>query len=94
MPRLLIKDHKAPDQNGEYPTRLVVPADGFTAGFPHTGMKGLRQILDSNNVDYQSFNIQQAWTMKNDLEALGIKKSKHGFSSIDAEKCILRSNLA
>ena len=24
--------------------------------------------------------------MKNDLETLGIKKSKHGFSSIDAEK--------
>ena len=86
VPRLLVKDHKDRDENDEYPTRLVVPADGFTAAFPHVGMKGLRHVFDRNKVEYQLFNIEQASSMKNDLEKLGIKKTKHGFSSIDAEK--------
>ena len=32
-PKLLIKDHKIINKNGEFPTRLVIPATNFTA-FP------------------------------------------------------------
>ena len=45
VPCLLIKDNKDCDKNGKYPTRLVVPTNGFTAAFLHVGMKGLRHIL-------------------------------------------------
>jgi hypothetical protein len=49
----LIKDHKKKDENGDYPSRLVVPAKNLTAGFPHVGQHGLRNILDKNMVDYE-----------------------------------------
>ena len=35
--KLLIKDHKKKEENGDYCTRLVVPAKIFTAGFSHVG---------------------------------------------------------
>ena len=31
--RLLIKDHKNPNTNVKFPTRLVIPATNFTANF-------------------------------------------------------------
>ena len=33
-PKLLIKDHEKKNENGEYPTRLIIPATNFTATFP------------------------------------------------------------
>ena len=38
-PKLLIKEYKKPNQNEEYPTRLVVPATNFTPGFSKGGNK-------------------------------------------------------
>ena len=32
-PRLLIKDHKNPNKNGKFPTRLAITATNFTATF-------------------------------------------------------------
>ena len=50
--QLLIKDHKkGRDKNGNYYTRLVVPAKNFTAAFPHVGQQGINKILDKNKVD-------------------------------------------
>jgi hypothetical protein len=62
--QLLVKDHKDKDSNGDYPTRLVVPAKNFTAGFPHVGQHGIRHILDRNEIDYSKKTIIQASDLK------------------------------
>ena len=85
-PRLLVKDHKDKDKDGNFPTRLVVPATNFTAGFPHVGMKGIRKIFDKHKVNYTRYNIVQASEMKIELDELKIKEAQHGVTSIDAEK--------
>jgi hypothetical protein len=43
QPKILIKDHKKPDYDGNFPTRLVVPATNFTAGFPKLGYMGSKK---------------------------------------------------
>ena len=50
MPKLLIKDHKNPDKDGDFPTRIVIPATNFTAGFPKLGFTGIRNIFNKNNI--------------------------------------------
>ena len=56
--QLLIKDHKkGRDKNGNYYTRLVVPAKNFTTAFPHVGQQGIKKILDKNKVDYSRKSI-------------------------------------
>jgi hypothetical protein len=45
-PKLLIKDHKPVDPTtGTHPTRLIVPADNFAAGFAKAGRDGLMAIF-------------------------------------------------
>ena len=84
--KLLIKDHKDPDEKGNYPSRLVVPAKNFTAGFQHVGQRGIKAILDRNNVNYQRKTIIQASHLKEQLEVLPIDRSKNTIMSLDAEK--------
>ena len=62
--KLLIKDHKDSDEKGNYPSQLVVPAKNFTAGFQHVGQRGIKAILDRNNVNYQRKTIIQASHLK------------------------------
>ena len=61
-PQLLIKDHKKPKENGDYPSRLVVPAGNFTAGFSHLSWRGIEYLLIKNNVDYQKKTIKMRMT--------------------------------
>jgi len=82
---LLIKDHKEKDGDGNYPTRLVVPAKHFTADFPHVGQRGIKAILDKNKIKYSRKTIVQASYLKAKLETLGIKSDKHTIMSIDAK---------
>ena len=85
--QLLIKDHKkGKEKNGNYLTRLVVPAKNFTAAFPHVGQQGIKKILDRNKIDHSRKSIIQASDLKQQLENLNIRKSKHTVISIDAEK--------
>ena len=84
--KLLVKDHKSKDEAGEYPTRLVVSAKNFTAAFPHTGQRGIKRILDKNNINYSRKTITQATHLKEQLEILPIRKSTNTIMSIDAEK--------
>jgi len=84
-PKLLIKDHKKPDQEGNFPTRLVVPATNFTSGFPKIGYLGIKRILDENKVDYMSKTIIQASDLKDQLENRGITCNNSTIVSIDAE---------
>mgnify|MGYP001787478984 FL=1 len=84
-PKLLIKDHKNPDSEGNFPTRLVVPANNFTSGFPRIGYLGIKRILDNNKVNYMSKTIIQASNLKEQLETLGITCNNSTIVSIDAE---------
>ena len=83
--QLLIKDHK-PKKAGRHPSRLVVPAKNFTAAFPHVGQRGIKKILDRNNINYSKKTIIQASHLKEELEKLPIRKSTNTIFSIDAEK--------
>jgi len=71
-PKLLIKDHKNPNNEGNFPTRLVVPATNFTSAFPKTGYMGIKRILDYDKLDYMSKTIIQASDLKENLEHQGI----------------------
>ncbi len=64
-PKLLIKDHKEIDDNGNYPTRLVVPATNFTSAFPKLGYIGIKKIMDKNKTNYSRKTIVQASHLKN-----------------------------
>ena len=85
--QLLIKDHKkGNNKNGNYFTRLVVPAKNFTAAFPYVGQQGIEKILNRNKIDHSRKSIIQASDLKQQLENPNIRKSKHTVISIDAEK--------
>ena len=45
-PKLLIKDHKAINDNGKFPTRLVIPTTNFTATFSKIGYLEIKTCLD------------------------------------------------
>ena len=40
-PIIIIKDHKKANEQGEYPSRLMVPANKFTSGFLILGYLGI-----------------------------------------------------
>ena len=84
-PKLLIKDHKKADNKGNYPTRLVVPANNFTSGFPRMGYLGIKKILDDNGINYMRKTIIQASDLKEKIETMDITNSNSTIISIDAE---------
>jgi hypothetical protein len=84
VPKLLIKDHKTPDDKGFFPTRLVVPATNFTSCFPDLGYRDIKRIFDEKGMNYKSFTIIQAIEVKKKLELLGINKKNVTIASIDA----------
>jgi hypothetical protein len=63
----------------------VVPAKNFTAGFPHVGQHGIRNILNGNNIKFSKKTIIQASDLKEKLERLQIKRSNCTIISFDAE---------
>jgi hypothetical protein len=83
-PKLLIKDHKKADENGNFPTRLVVPANNFTSAFPKLGYLGIKRIFDSNKVNYMKRTIIQASDLKKTLQAMAINDTNSTIVSIDA----------
>eukprot|EP00957_Ditylum_brightwellii_P068037 5165640-Ditylum_brightwellii.AAC.1 len=46
--QLLVKDHEDTEENGDYPTQLVMPATIFTAIFLKIGYLGIKRVLDNN----------------------------------------------
>jgi hypothetical protein len=83
-PKLLIKDHKAMDERGNYPTRLIVPASNFTAAFPKAGYLGIRTIFDKNRIEYQKSTIIHASQLKSKLERMQLQKGEVTIASFDA----------
>ena len=75
-PKLLIKDHKKPNTNGEFSTRLVIPATNFTSIFTEVGYLGLKENIDNHQVDYKKYTITQASQVKEYWEKLDWKREK------------------
>ena len=84
-PKILVKDHKKPGPDGRFPTRLVVPATNFTAGFPKIGYLGIKNLFKEHDVDYGQRNIVQASDLKTKLENLPINFENSTIDSVDAE---------
>ena len=84
-PKILVKNHKKQNADGTFPTRLVVPATNFTAGFPKIGYLGIKHLLDKYEVDYGSKNIIQSSDLKQKLESLPFNMSNSTIVSVDAE---------
>lgn len=85
QPKILIKDHKKKNQEGDFPTRLVVPATNFTAGFPKLGYMGIKKIFEENDVNYGQKNLVQASDLKEKLESIKLDANDTTIVSIDAE---------
>ena len=71
-PKLIIKDHKDADANGDYPSRLIVPANNFTSAFPRLGYLGIKRIFDSKEIKYEEKTITQASELKTELKTLNL----------------------
>jgi hypothetical protein len=85
-PSLLIKDHKKASSTREFPSRLVVvPAQNFTSVFPKLGYLAIRQILDSNHVDYSKRTIVQAIDLKEKFGLLHICRDDVTIILLDIE---------
>ena len=84
-PKPLIKDHKQ-KKNGHFPTGLIIPATNFTATFSKLGYLALKNILDSNNIQYNKYTITQASDLKNELEKLDITVKSVMLASLDTKQ--------
>eukprot|EP00957_Ditylum_brightwellii_P052945 4014245-Ditylum_brightwellii.AAC.1 len=74
QPHLLVKDHKDPDANVDFPTRLVIPATNFTAAFSKLGYMGIKKVLDDHGVNYAKHTIVQSSDLKEKLEACSLTR--------------------
>jgi GIY-YIG catalytic domain len=83
-PKLLIKDHK-PMKNGNFPTRLVIPASNFTAAFPKMGYLAIKNIFDKKGIAYNKRTIIQASDLKERLEGFDLSCNSCTIMSIDAQ---------
>ena len=84
-PKILIKDHKTPNDQGDFPTRLVVPATNFTAGFPKLGYMSIQELFKKHNISYGQRNLIQASDLKEQLEKLNLTRQTHSIASVNAE---------
>ena len=73
------------DPQGNYPTRLVIPASNFIAAIPHLGYKGIKNLLEEFQIPYMDRIIIQASDLKETLETMDLHKSSCTLASIDAE---------
>ena len=72
-PKLILKDHKKDGKDGDYPSRLIVPANNFISGFPKLGYLGIKRIFDSLEVNYEERTITQALKLKEEIKKLKLK---------------------
>ncbi len=82
-PRILIKDHKTRQDDGNFPTRLLVPATGFTQCFSKISYLAIKRVFDLNNVKYAKKTIVQSSHLKCQLEGLNLKAGGCTIASLD-----------
>jgi hypothetical protein len=78
-----MKDHKESNDDGNYPTRLVVPATNFTSAFSKLVYIGIKKIMDEAGINYSRKTIVQASHLKTQIKSLGIRKDRHMSFSLD-----------
>ena len=83
-PKITIKYHKTINENGEFPTRLVITAKNFTATFSKIGYLGIKRCLDKRKVNYSRNSIVKASDLKEKLEEMGLNKEEVAIASMDA----------
>ena len=88
-PKLLIKDHKDKDEEGNYPMRLIVLASNFTAAFLKVGYLGIKALFNKNSIDYQKATIIHAGQLKLKLEKLNLKQGEVTIASFNAVEMYL-----
>lgn len=81
-PKLIIKDHKKENENGDYPSRIIVPANNFTSAIPILGYLGIKKN-DSEKRDYEAKTITQASDLKTKLEISNLKKKDVTIAKLD-----------
>jgi len=84
-PKLLIKDHKNPENEGNFPTRAAAPAINFTFSFPKTDHMGIKRITDDNKADCMSNATIQASNLKENLKNQGMICKNSTRASTDAK---------
>ena len=82
-PRLLSKDHKPAQYDGEYPTRMLNPATSFTQCFGNVGYRAVKATFDENRVCYTERTIINSRNLKEKLEGLTVRKGEATVSSLD-----------
>lgn len=48
MPQLFCKDHKLPEYNGSYTSKMLTPATSFTQCFGNIGYKAVKAVFNKN----------------------------------------------
>ena len=83
--KLLVKDHKKLDREGNLFTRLVVPAPNFTAAFPKIVYIGIKKVFDKEKINYSRRTIIQASDLKIVLESMTLNNNEVTTISLDIE---------
>eukprot|EP00957_Ditylum_brightwellii_P211845 15366664-Ditylum_brightwellii.AAC.2 len=83
QPPLLVKGHKDREENGDYPTHLVIPATDCMAMFLKIDYLGIKKMLDNNKVNCMTCTIIQALDLKEKLETMRLKKDEVIVMSLD-----------
>ena len=68
---------------GEFPTRLLVPATNFTQVFPKISYQGIEQVFDREKVDYTKQKVAEATDLKDKLDSLKINKLDNTLYSLE-----------
>ena len=84
-PKLLIKDHKCPNAQGNFPMQLMIPATNFTATYAKLGYTALKNILNENKIKYSQLTIIQASHLKEKLEGMKLWLGEVTLILIDTE---------
>ena len=82
-PRLLIKDHKQREDDGNFPTRLLIPATNFTQCFAKISFLAIKSIFDANDINPMKRTIVQSSHLKVQLEQLNLKADGCTIASLD-----------
>ena len=73
-PKLLVKYNKKINDKGEFPTRLVIPAEKFAAAFSKIGYIRIKRLPDKGKVNYLRVSIVQAYNLKEISEELELNR--------------------
>ena len=83
----IYKDHKkTKNSRGFFGMRFVVPSERQSGCFSKIGFRGIKKILDENQIDYESKTIQNSYQLKSEIEDLRMVKNLSTIISVDIVK--------